>query len=137
MTNLASEWTSFIYDNGQFTLLDWPFGTGTWTYPLKILNDGQIFGMFDLNSEGYDGGPSEPLNVPGYFVYDDGRFYKVVLPATMNGLTASWDVNGMNKGGELTGTWRTTVCNPPGSFNCTFTRKGFVATPRSTLAVSN
>jgi hypothetical protein len=126
-----SEFTTFLWDNGTFTPLVYP-GPGTWTYPLKLLNDDRVFGMFDLLPAGFDGGPSEPANIPGYFLFDDGHFFRLVLPSVVNGEQTFLDVNGVNEKGQLTGDYSTFEC--VSQFDCVVTRPGFVATPKKKAA---
>ena len=106
--------------------LDFP-GDAYFTYPIDMNNDGQVLGFY--GPSGFDGPPSEPVNIIGYFLWDDGHFFKVSLPTTMGGLPAFFDLNGMNDEGQFTGQYSTAECTP-GVFECKFTRKGFVASPR-------
>lgn len=128
ITNETSEWTAFTWSNGIFGPLAYP-NNGSWTYPLKLDNDNGVLLMFDDVDGGFQGGPSEPGAGAGYGVFDDGHFFRIVLPTIVNGLPAVFNVNGRNDRGQLTGEYRTFDCTP-GVFLCRVTRKGFIASPK-------
>jgi hypothetical protein len=133
VTNGASEWTAFCHSNGVFETLIYPNG-GSWSYPLKLHRDDTVLLLFD-NSPSFLGGPGEPNG--GYALFDDGRFFKISLPATIGTAPATFDIESRNDTGELVGTVHVQVtfdpCPPfpaPGSPPCPrFETHGFIATP--------
>ena len=103
---------AWMLDAGTLTFLQVP--GAQWTEPLDCNNDSQVL----LNSD------------IGDFLLDDGIYFKISSPATLNGLPANFQFEGMNDArfGQLVGTWRTVRCN--GEFCSTVSAGGFVATPK-------
>jgi len=133
--NEVSEWHGFVYDNGNFTPLNFP--GSAWAYPLDINNEGQVLGVYDTSVGGFQGGPSEPEG--GHFIFDDDKFFKVGLPPVPAGSElAFFDVNGMNDEGQLVGFYTTReLCGDPEPFACNITTQGFIATPRHSLNLTS
>ena len=126
ITNEASEWTPFLYSNGSFFPFDRP--GFDWIFPVDSNEDG--LNLIVSDPGGFQGGPSFAQGP--FSIEDDGTFSSVGFPTTVagfEGFNASFVPSGINEKGQLGGSLRLVSCTPPGSFNCVFQNKGFVATP--------
>jgi hypothetical protein len=117
-TNEDLEHGWFVYDNGEF-ILDFPLslehGGGSRIYLSDMNDDGQIIGRR------WNGGPEWN----GFFLYDDGKFYDVWLPA-------GWllvDLGGINNKGQFVGRYAKQIGIDPFDGSPIYEHHGFVATP--------
>jgi probable HAF family extracellular repeat protein len=126
---------AFLYDNGNFTVLDFPGAKtpflccGPTTFPMDINNRGQVIGST------YDGNGN-----PQFFLYDDGE-YLVITGLSENVLDAydysvvhgpsAWGINDKR---EIAGTYLQRVpcetCGIAGEDGYRFERHSFIAVPQ-------
>jgi uncharacterized membrane protein len=118
VTNEYLERGWFVYDNGQF-ILDFPLSLehvgGPAIYLSEMNDDGQIIGRR------WNGGPEWN----GLFLYDDGKFYDVWLPAG----SLLLDLGGMNNKGQFVGRYAKQIGIDPFDGSPIYEHHGFVATP--------
>jgi uncharacterized membrane protein len=118
-TNEYLEHGWFIYDNGHFTL-DFPLSLkhvgGPAIYLSDMNDDGQIIGWRS------NGAPERNE----LFLYDDGKFYDVWLPAG----SLLIDLGGMNNKGQFVGRYWNQIGIDPFDGSPVYEDVGFVATPR-------
>jgi uncharacterized membrane protein len=126
---------AFIYDNGNFTPLDFPGAKlpilccGATTFPMDINNFGQVVGSTYDN----DGNPQ-------LFLYDDGHYF--VITGLPDNVLDFYDYSiahgpsavGINDLSEIAGTYVQRVpcdaCGIEGGPGFTFVLHGFVANPK-------
>jgi hypothetical protein len=119
---------AFLYDNGNFTPLDFPgaklpFCCGATTFPMDINNLGQVVGR-TYDSDG-------KLQ---FFLLDEGNYLTITgLPGDVVDGGGSW---GINDESEIAGTYMQRVpcetCGLDGEPGYQFTLHSFVATPKKT-----
>lgn len=126
---------AFLYDNGNFTLLEFPGAQlpflccGATTFPMDINNLGQIIGS-TYNSDGK----------PQFFLMDDGEFF-VITGVPENVIDAydfsivhgssAWGINDQSKiAGTYTQRFPCDTCGIHGEPGFRFETHSFVATPK-------
>jgi hypothetical protein len=116
---------AFLYDNGNFTPLDFPGAKlpflccGGTTFPMDINNTGQIVGST------FDGDGRLQ-----FFLYDDGNYFTISgLPDNVVDFNGSWGINDKN---EIAGTYIQSVpcdsCGFLGQPGQSFDLHSFIAT---------
>jgi uncharacterized membrane protein len=118
---------AFLYDNGSFSLLEFPGAKapfvccGATTLPMDINNAGQILGStYDANGN------------LRFFLYDDGNYFVITgLPDNVTDFSSAW---GLNDQSEIAGTYTQRVpcqtCGLGGEPGYRFTLHSFVAEPK-------
>jgi hypothetical protein len=119
----------FIYDNG---IWDFPFPPS-----FDFMPGGSSVEIVDLNNLGqsvmlY----TNEIGQFGWYLVDDGAFYLISLPPTINGLIAQYDINGLNDNGQLAGQYVASLnCLPPHlPSECKRASGGFIATQSTVSA---
>ena len=125
---------AFLYDNGNFTPLDFPgaqipFCCGAQTFPMDINNLGQVVGSsYDSNGK------------PQFFLYGDGKYFVItgvpenVIDPNDNSIIHGSSAFGINDKSEIAGTYVQRVpcetCGLDGEPGYEFTLHSFFATPK-------